>query len=86
MINYAYATGQPATKTTREYWGYLHESGSIHLKPWFGDEKDYTEDCENNPFTQIVVPPFHAESYDAARELLTDAIIRHRAQPAGWND
>lgn len=32
------------------WWGYLHQNGSIQLKRWFGDHKDYTEDCEGNDF------------------------------------
>ena len=55
------------------WWGYLHANGSIHVKRWFGDVKDYTEDCEGNDFVQRVVPPFIAANRDEA-----SAIIRQR--------
>ena len=52
------------------WWGYLHQNGSIQLKRWFGDNKDYTEDCEGNDFVQRVVRPFEAETRDNANEIL----------------
>ncbi len=52
------------------WWGYLHQNGSIQLKRWFGDHKDYTEDCDGNDFVQRVVPPFDAETSDKAKEIL----------------
>ncbi|MFZ2937638.1 MAG: hypothetical protein WA066_02915 [Candidatus Omnitrophota bacterium] len=54
------------------FWGYLHQNGSIQTKRWFGDHKDYTNDCEGNIFVQQVVPPFEAET----REQATEIIIR----------
>jgi hypothetical protein len=53
-----------------EWWGYLHSNGSVQLKRWFGDHKDYTEDCENNPFTVKVSAPFEAESGELAWRML----------------
>lgn len=52
------------------WWGYLHQDGTIHLKRWFGDHRDYTEDCEGNEFVQRVVPPFLAVDYETALKRL----------------
>lgn len=49
-----------------EWWGYLHSNGSIQVKRWFGDHKDYTEDCYGNDFVVQVVPPFEADSRESA--------------------
>lgn len=27
------------------FWGYLHSNNTIQVKRWFGDVKDYTDDC-----------------------------------------
>jgi len=59
---------------TIKWWGYLHSNGSIQLKRWFGDVKDYTEDCENNPFTVRVIEPFEAETREAAYEKLKERL------------
>lgn len=48
------------------WWGYLHSNGSIQVKRWFGDHKDYTEDCEGNDFVLMVVRPFEAEDRQCA--------------------
>ena len=48
------------------WWGYLHSNGTIQVKRWFGDHKDYTEDCEGNDFIVCVVTPFVAELREAA--------------------
>lgn len=56
------------------WWGYLHSNGTVQLKRWFGDVKDYTEDCENNPFTVKVIPPFDAESSELAYKILCDKL------------
>lgn len=42
------------------WWGYLHQNGSIQLKRWFGDVKDYTTDCEGNEFVVKIVKPFES--------------------------
>jgi hypothetical protein len=53
-----------------EWWGYLHQNGSPQLKRWFGDHKDYTEDCEGNDFVLQVVRPFAADSQEEAMSIL----------------
>lgn len=55
---------------TINWWGYLHSNGSVQLKRWFGDHKDYTEDCEGNEFVSQVVRPFTADTREAAMEIL----------------
>jgi hypothetical protein len=52
------------------WWGYLHSNGTLQLKRWFGDHKDYTEDCEGNDFVLQVVRPFAANSREKALEIL----------------
>lgn len=52
------------------WWGYLHQNNTIQVKRWFGDHKDYTEDCEGNDFVQRVVRPFAAPTREAAIEIL----------------
>ena len=52
------------------WWGYLHANGSIQVKRWFGDVKDYTDDCEGNDFVQRVVPPFPCLSREDAITIM----------------
>ena len=61
------------------WWGYLHANGSIQVKRWFGDVKDYTEDVEGNDLVQRVVKPFMCHSRTDATDL-----IRHVLQNEGW--
>lgn len=56
------------------WWGYLHANGNIQVKRWFGDHKDYTDDCENNDFVLQVVHPFHAESREQAIEIISQRL------------
>ena len=53
-----------------KWWGYLHSNGKAQLKRWFGDPRDYTEDCLGNPFVLKVVTPFEADSREKAMEIL----------------
>ena len=59
-----------------EWWGYLHQNGTIQVKRWFGDHKDYTEVCEGNEFVQRVVSPFEASSREDAIEIIRQRIAR----------
>lgn len=59
----------------RWWWGYIHSNGKLQIKPWFGDKRDYTSDCENNPFVKEIFPPFIAESKEQARNHI---IKNHR--------
>jgi hypothetical protein len=52
-----------------DFWAYLHSNNTIQVKRWFGDVKEYTEDCENNPFVRRVFPPFKAFTYEEACEI-----------------
>jgi len=56
------------------WWGYLHQNNTIQVKRWFGDHKDYTEDCEGNDFVQRVVPPFTANSHEEAVKIITERL------------
>lgn len=52
-----------------QWWAYLHANGTVQLKRWFGDVKDYTDDCEGNDFVQRVVPPFSADTREEAMDI-----------------
>lgn len=58
------------------WWGYLHQNGKIQVKRWFGDHKDYTEDCEGNDFAVRVVKPFAADSREEALRIITERLGR----------
>jgi len=58
------------------WWGYLHQNGSIQVKRWFGDHKDYTEDCYGNDFVVEVVPPFVADSREEAVEVIRQRLAK----------
>ena len=60
------------------WWGYLHSNGIIQVKRWFGDHKDYTEDCDGNPFVLQVVQPFEAASRDEALKILKQQIYQEQ--------
>lgn len=52
------------------WWGYLHSNGTIQVKRWFGDHKDYTDDCDDNDFVVRVVRPFVAKSREEAAGIV----------------
>lgn len=54
------------------WWGYKHANGQNILKRWFGDVRDYTDDCEGNPFVQKVCPPFAADTREEAQRHLDE--------------
>jgi len=56
------------------WWGYLHQDGSVQVKRWFGDHKDYTEDCEGNDFVVQVVKPFGAVDRDEAERIIREKL------------
>lgn len=56
------------------WWGYKHANGSYQLKRWWGDHKDYQDDCEGNVFIAVVVPPFVAATRDEAFSILSDRL------------
>lgn len=57
-----------------QWWAYLHENSSIQVKRWFGDRKDFEDDCENNPFVIKVITPFEADSRDEAIRIATEKL------------
>lgn len=63
------------------YWGYLHQNGTVQLKRWFGDHKDYTTDCEGNRFVHCVIPPFAADNLNDAWSYLRGQIAEKRKKP-----
>jgi len=57
-----------------KWWGYLHTNGTIQVKRWFGDYKDYQDDCYGNPFVEKVVKPFIAESREEATKIIAQQL------------
>lgn len=57
-----------------EWWGYLHQNGTVQIKRWFGDHGDYTSDCEGNPFILEVVRPFEADSQQEAEKIIRERL------------
>lgn len=57
-----------------QWWGYLHSNGSIQVKRWFGDVKDYTDDCKDNDFVVQVVSPFTASTREEAIQRIKDIV------------
>lgn len=49
------------------FWAYLHTSGTVQLKRYFGTE-DLQEAAES-PFVEKIVPPFEAEDVHQAHLL-----------------
>lgn len=60
------------------WWGYLHANNTLQLKRWFGDHKDYTDDCYDNPNVLLVAPPFEAPDRDSAMKYLTNKLTTRR--------
>jgi hypothetical protein len=60
---------------SRMFWAYLHDNGKVIVKPWFGDHKDYTDDCIGNSFVRVVVEPFQSEDFDSAIDYAKQQII-----------
>lgn len=56
------------------WWGYLHQNNTAQLKRWFGDNADWTTDCEGNDFVLRVVPPFSAPTQSAAWVILKNRL------------
>lgn len=48
------------------FWAYIHTNGSLLIKRWFGDHRDYTDDCIGNPNVLQVVRPFEADTKEEA--------------------
>jgi len=65
---------ESAVSNDMYWWGYLHTNGTIQVKRWFGDHKDYREDCEGNEFVKEVVVPFVAYSHEEALERIIKEI------------
>lgn len=64
------------------WWAYLHSNGTLQLKRWYGDVKDYTEDCKDNPFVEFVIEPFEAntreEAFAIANQKVLDENLKRR--------
>ena len=57
-----------------KWWGYLHSNGKIQVKRWFGDVKDYTDDCEGNSFVVQIVKPFEADTREEALNIIEEKL------------
>ena len=63
-------------KNDIQWWGYLHSNGTIQIKRWFGDHKDYTEDCWGNDFVKEVIAPFSSNSRKEAQIIIENELKR----------
>lgn len=52
----------------RQWWGYLHTSGTIQAKPYF--EPLDIQEARQSPFCDKVVGPFEASDRDEALEIV----------------
>lgn len=52
----------------RQWWGYLHTSGTLQAKPYF-EPLDIIE-ARQSPFCDKVVGPFEASDRDEALEIV----------------
>lgn len=57
------------------WWAYLHVNHTLQLKRWFGDVKDYTTDCDGNPFVALVVEPFEASTREEAFVIANQRVL-----------
>ncbi len=55
-----------------EWWGYLHTSGSIHLKRYFGPLD--IQEAETSPFVARISGPFFAQSQHEALQMLREKL------------
>lgn len=63
-----------------QWWGYLHTSGTLHVKryhPDFGDGD--IDDAYDSPFCAKVMGPFNAPDRDAAIEFLAKSLVKSDA-------
>lgn len=51
-----------------QWWGYLHTSGTRHVKRYFGPLD--VQEARESPFCAVVVGPFAASSRDEAEKIL----------------
>lgn len=58
--------------TKNQWWGYLHTSGTIQVKRYFG-KMDIAEAIES-PFCAEVFMPFEADGRDEAIKIITERI------------
>jgi hypothetical protein len=63
-----------------QWWGYLHADGSVVVKRYLGDVRDYTEDCEGNDFVQYVVRPFECDNRSQALARVTVEVLKWKTR------
>lgn len=57
----------------RQWWGYLHTSGTLQAKPYF-EPLDIIE-ARQSPFCVKVVGPFEASDRDEALEIVKEKTL-----------
>jgi hypothetical protein len=55
-------------ETKNKWWGYVHTSGSLQAKRYFGPED--IQEANESPFCKQVVGPFDAKDRDEALEIV----------------
>ncbi len=58
--------------TKNLWWGYLHTSGTIQAKRYFGPLD--IKEAEESPFCEIVMGPFEAEDREEALTYLKNQL------------
>ena len=58
-----------------KWWAYLHQNGTVQVKRWFGDPRDYTDDCKDNPFVIRVAYPFEAATREDAEKIAAAKLL-----------
>ena len=58
------------------WWGYLHTSGTLQVKRYFGRE-DIVEALQS-PFCQKVEGPFEAENREEALEIVKGLLLLNK--------
>ncbi len=57
-----------------KYWGYQHESGTLHVRRLFPGRDESLEDARESPFVAVLIEPFEANDIAAARSMLRDLV------------
>lgn len=64
-----------------KWWGYVHTSGTVHLKRYFGPQD--IDEAHESPFCAEVYGPFEADSHDDARYVFAMLRITRPCKECG---
>jgi hypothetical protein len=66
---------QPQHKVSLEWWAYVHTTGTLQLKRYFG-YKDLLE-ARESPFCKHVAGPFEADSREEAETIARNLLGKY---------